>query len=189
MSQNLRPVRPLALAATLLVAGFVPRISVADAPPDDAEIAHIPVTANQVDIDAGELAKSKTSNKDVKEFAQRMVIDHTASNRSATDLAKELSLTPKDNATSQSLAKGGDDNRAAPSKLAGAAFDRAYVDHEVAYHQQVLDAIDKVLLPNAKNPELKELIEKVRPVIVPHLQHAKLGQGHLAGGAPSAATP
>jgi putative membrane protein len=86
------------------------------------------------------------------------------------------------------LAKGGDDNWAALSKLTGAAFDRAYVDHEVAYHEQVLDAIDKVLLPNAKNPELKALIEKVRPVIASHLQHAKLVQGQLAGGAPSAAT-
>jgi len=158
------------------------------APPDDAEIAHIVVTANQVDIDAGELAKPKASAKEVKEFAQRMVIDHTAANRSATDLAKKLSLTPKDNATSRSLAQGGETNRAALSKLTGADFDRAYVDHEVAYHEQVLDAIDHVLEPNAKNPELKALIANVRPVIASHLQHAKLIQTQLTGGRPAGAS-
>ncbi len=190
----LRP-RPLALAALLAFAAAIasppraPAAQGAAAAPDDAEIAHIVVTANQVDIDAAELAKSKTSNKEVKEFAQRMIIDHTAANRSATDLAKKLSLTPKDNATSQSLAQGGEANRAALSKLTGTAFDRAYVDHEVAYHQQVLDAIDQVLSPNAKNPELKALIASVRPVIASHLQHAKLIQAQLAGGKASTSSP
>jgi len=66
--------------------------------------------------------------------------------------------------------------------LTGAAFDCADVDHEVVCHQQVLDAIDKVLLPNAKKPEPKALIEKVRPVIA-SLQHAKLVQTQLSGGA------
>ncbi|HTF35820.1 MAG TPA: DUF4142 domain-containing protein [Myxococcota bacterium] len=192
MSQTLRALqllRPLAVAfafAGVLSSPARPLAAEDKAapPPDDAEIAHIVVTANQVDIGAGELAKSKASGKEVKEFAQRMIIDHTAANRSATDLAKKLSLTPKDNATSRSLAQGGESNRAALSKLSGAAFDRAYVDHEVIYHQQVLDAIDQVLSPNAKNPELKALIANVRPVIASHLQHAKMIQTQLAGGAP-----
>ena len=189
----LQPSRLLALAAALAFAGAPTssnRSSAAEgatAPPDDAEIAHIVVTANQVDIDAGELARSKASGKDVKEFAQRMVIDHTAANRSAADLAKKLSLTPKDNATSRSLAQGGRSNLAALSDLSGAAFDRAYVAHQVAYHQQVLGAIDQVLSPNAKNSELKALIASVRPVIASHLQHAKLIQTQLRGGAPAPA--
>jgi len=121
MAPNLRALRlsrPFAIVVGLAFAGLLtsparaPAAEGATGPPDDAEIAHIVVTANQVDIDAGELAKSKTSSKEVKEFAQRMVIDHTAANRSATDLAKKLSLTPKDNATSRSLAQGGESNRA-----------------------------------------------------------------------------
>ena len=63
--------------------------------------------------------------------------------------------------------------------LQGAAFDKAYVDHEVAYHEQVIDAIDKTLIPNAKNPELKALIVKVRPAFVAHLEHAKMIQASL----------
>jgi putative membrane protein len=66
-------------------------------------------------------------------------------------------------------------------KLSGAAFDKAYIDHEVAYHQAVLDAIDKTLIPSAKNEELKGLITKVRPAIAAHLDHAKMVQTKLGG--------
>ena len=55
----------------------------------------------------------------------------------------------------------------------GAAFDRAYIDHEVAYHQQVLDAINNTLIPNAQNAELKALLQQTAPAIEAHLQHAK----------------
>jgi putative membrane protein len=64
-------------------------------------------------------------------------------------------------------------------QLKGAAFDKAYVDHEVAYHQQVLDAVDKALIPNAKNEQLKALLVKVRPAFVAHLEHAKHLQSTL----------
>jgi len=141
--------------------------------PTDAQIASIVVTANQVDIDAGKLAQTKTSNADVKSFATLMVTDHTGVNKQAVDLVTKLKVTPEDNPTSQALKKGGEENVANLKKLSGAAFDKAYVDHEVAYHQQVLDAVDKTLIPNAKNAELKALLVKVRPAFVAHLEHAK----------------
>lgn len=141
--------------------------------PSDAEIAHIVVTANAVDIDAGKLGVKKAKSKEVKEFAQLMITDHTAVNKQATDLAKKLQVTPKDNPTSISLATGGKENIAKLKKLRGADFDKEYVHHEVAYHQAVLDAIDQVLVPNAKNEELKNLILKVRPAIDAHLKHAE----------------
>ena len=125
------------------------------------------------------LAITKASNADVKQFGETMVRDHEAVNKQATDLAKKLGVKPEDNATSQSLKKGGDENVAKLKKLKGKAFDKAYVDQEVAYHQAVLDAIDKTLIPNAKNAELKALIEKVRPAIDAHLQHAKMVQSKL----------
>ena len=147
--------------------------------PTDPQIAHIVVTANQVDIDAGKVAESKGSNADVKAFGKQMVTDHTGVNKEATALVTKLKVTPEDNATSQSLKKGGEDNVKNLKELSGAAFDKAYVDHEVAYHQQVLDAVDKVLIPNAKNDELKALIVKVRPAFVAHLDHAKMIQSKL----------
>ena len=151
----------------------------AAAGPTDPQIAHIVVTANQVDIDAGKLAQSKGKSKDVKAFGKMMVTDHTGVNKQATALVKKLNVTPEDNPTSQSLKKGGEDNVANLKKLKGAEFDKAYIDHEVEYHQQVLDAVDKVLIPNAKNAELKGLIEKVRPAFVAHLDKAKSIQAKL----------
>jgi putative membrane protein len=115
------------------------------------------------------------------DFAKQMVTDHTAVNKSATDLVQKLKVTPEDNPTSQSLAKGGAENVARLKTLRGAAFDKAYINHEVTYHQNVLDALDKTLIPNAQNAELKALLEKVRPAFVAHLNHAKMIQSSLAG--------
>ena len=145
----------------------------------DAQIAHIVVTANQVDIDAGKIAAASGTHADVKAFGQQMVTDHTGVNKSATSLAAKLKVTPEDNATSRSLKEGGEKNLANLKNLKGAAFDKAYVDNEVTYHQAVLDALDKTLIPGAKNEELKALLVKVRPAFVAHLEHAKKIQSSL----------
>ena len=150
-----------------------------NAGPTGEQIVHILVTANQVDIDAGKLAQSKGSNKEVKAFGKQMVTDHTAVNKQAAALVKKLKAKPQDNPTSQSLKAGGVENVKHLKTLKGAEFDKAYIDHEVAYHEQVLDAIDKTLLPNAKNEELNALIVKVRPAFVGHLEHAKTIQTTL----------
>ncbi|CAB3807303.1 DUF4142 domain-containing protein [Paraburkholderia fynbosensis] len=169
--------------------GILALVSIAgwaqNAGPTDPQIAAIVVTANQVDIDAGKLAesrsksKSKSKSTDVKAFAQQMITDHSAVNKSAADLLHKLNVTPEENATSQSLKSGGDANLAALRKLDAHAFDRAYIDHEVAYHESVLDALDKSLIPNAKNEELKALLVKVRPAFVAHLEHARHLQASL----------
>ena len=147
--------------------------------PTDPQIAHIVVTANQVDIDAGKLAESKGNSKEVRDFGKMMVTDHSGVNKQAVELVTKLKVKPEDNPTSQSLKSGGAENVKKLEGLKGAAFDKAYIDHEVAYHQQVLDAVDKTLIPNAKNEELKALIVKVRPAFVAHLEHAKQIQSKL----------
>src|SRR3954464_11267065 len=96
--------------------------------PNDAQIAHIVVTANQVDIDAGKLSEKKAKSADVKAFGKMMVTDHSGVNKQAGALAKKLGVKPEDNPTSESLKKGGADNVAQLKKLKGAEFDRAYVD-------------------------------------------------------------
>ena len=147
--------------------------------PTDPQIAAIVVTANQVDIDAGKFAKSKTHSKDVKKFAQMMITDHGSVNKAAVELVHKLKVTPENSATSDSLKKGGEDNLANLKTLKGEALDRAYVNHEVAYHEAVIDALDKTLIPNAKNEELKALMVKVRPSFIAHLEHAKHLQSSL----------
>jgi len=147
---------------------------------NDAQIASIVVTANQVDIDAGQLATARSTNAEVKKFAQLMVTDHTGVNKSAVDLVTKLRVTPEDNSTSQSLKAGGEANLATLKGLKGGAFDKAYVDHEVAYHQAVIGAMDETLIPGAKNEQLKALLVKVRPAFIAHLEHAKHLQSSLA---------
>src|SRR6185437_12356283 len=105
-------------------------------------------------------------HKDVKAFGKMMVTDHTGVNKSAKELVAKLHVKPEDNPTAESLKKGGQENVAHLKTLKGDAFDKAYIEHEVAYHQQVIDAMDKTLIPSAQNAELKALLVKVRPAFV-----------------------
>jgi putative membrane protein len=153
----------------------------AAAPPaiNDAQIAHIAVTANAIDSSAGVLAKDKATAKAVKDFAATMVADHSGVNHQAVALATKLGVTPEDNDVSRSLKSGADASIANLQGLTGAAFDKAYIDNEVTYHQAVLDALDKTLIPSAQNAELKGLLEKARPAFVAHLERAKSVQAGL----------
>ena len=171
--------RALQLAAGLATATVFAMASAQDKGPTDPQIAGIVVAANKIDVDAGKIAKSHSKNKEVQQFAQQMITDHTAVNKQASALAKKLNVKPAESDTSKALKSAAKENEANLKKLKGAELDKAYVNHEVDYHQQVLDAIDKVLIPNAKNAELKALIEKVRPAIDGHLQHAKQLQAKL----------
>lgn len=145
----------------------------------DPEIAAIVVAADRVDIVNGELAQSKTSNPQVREFAERMITDHTAVNQQATALVTRLGVTPQDNPTSQQLVQGGNETRERLRGMSGVEFDRAYIDNEVAYHQTVLDALDNTLIPSAQNAELRTLLEQTRPAFVAHLEHAQRVQAAL----------
>jgi putative membrane protein len=167
--------------ATFAVVALLP-IGVAGAEaagPTDLQIAAIVIAANQVDIDAGKLAETKATSKEVKEFVHRMVVDHTGVNQSTTELVTRLHVTSEPNPTSLSFEDGRKQNLANLHKLGGASFDKAYVDHEVAYHEAVLDAIDKTLIPNGKNEELKALLVKARPAFTANLEHAKKLQASL----------
>jgi len=168
---------PLLLGALALLstAALQAQNAAPAAAPDlsDPEVAHVAVTANAVDIDMAKFAQTRTHNTAVKQFAATMITDHTAVNQQAAALATKLGVTPADNAVSQSLQSGAKEARAKLEPLHGAAFDRAYMDREVAYHQAVLDAIDKLLIPTTENAELRQLLTAVRPAVATHLEHAK----------------
>jgi len=176
----------LPIALTLALTAVLQAQTPAPAPaPDlsDPEVAHVAVTANSIDIDMAKLVPSHTTNAAVRQFATTMITDHTAVNAQAAALATKLGVTPKDNAVSQSLQSGATSARASLEPLHGAAFDRAYMDREVAYHQAVLDAIDKLLVPTTENAELRKLLVDVRPAIATHLEHAKHLRSQLAAPA------
>ena len=98
----------------------------------------------------------------MRDFAENMVRDHTAVNDQALALVKKLNVTPQDNETSKALVKQADAKQAELKKLEGAAFDKAYADNEVAYHKAVDNALETVLIPNASNAELKDLLETLQ---------------------------
>jgi putative membrane protein len=144
--------------------------------PSDAQIAHIAYTAGQLDIKAAHQALDKSESKEVRAFAENMVKDHTAVNDQALALVKKLDVTPEDNATSKSLFKEAADKLAELSKLSGAAFDKAYIDNEVAFHKTVNAALSTTLIPSASNAELKSFLQTGLKIFEGHEQHAE----HLA---------
>ena len=164
-----------AAALYLLAAGTM---AVAADQPTDPEIAHIAYTAGVIDIEAAKLAIDKASNKDVAGFARDMLRDHEAVNVQALELVKKLNVTPQDNATSQALSQAAEAKRAELATLEGAAFDKAYVENEVAFHAQVNGALETLLIPAAQNAELKELLETGLKLFQGHQQHAE----HVAAG-------
>ncbi|HWI89164.1 MAG TPA: DUF4142 domain-containing protein [Sphingomicrobium sp.] len=161
----------LALVSTAALIAAAPAF--AAAAPTDPQIAHIAYTAGTIDIAAGKQALAKTHNKAVRDFAQQMVRDHKAVNDKALALVKKLHVTPQDNPTSQGLSKAAAAESAKLAKLSGAAFDREYVNNEVAYHKTVNGALATVLIPNAKNGELKSLLETGLTLFKEHQAHAE----------------
>ena len=150
---------------------------------NDPQIATVALTAHQIDVDRGKLALKHTHNDEVKQFADQMVHDHQAGIKEATDLAKRLGVKPEQSDTSKSLKADADKVTARLKKEKGAAFDKDYIDTEVAYHQAVIDAVRNALVPGAQNASLKTLLEQAIPTLEGHLQHAKMVQSQLGGKA------
>lgn len=163
------------LAAALALAALTSPTFAADQP-SDPQIAHIAYTAGDIDVKAGQLALEKSQNKAVRAFASDMVRDHKAVNEKALALVKKLNVTPEDNGTSKALAEQAAQKHAELNKLSGAAFDKAYVENEVAFHKTVDGALETTLIPSSSNGELKSLLQTGLKIFQGHLAHAE----HLA---------
>lgn len=159
-----------------LVAGLMlsTAVAIASDKPSDPQIAHIAYTAGDLDIKAAQLALEKSKSETVRAFANDMVRDHKAVNDKALALVKKLNVTPEDNDTSKALVKQAEEKHTELSKLTGVAFDKAYVDNEVAYHKAVNAALKTTLIPSSSNAELKSLLETGLKIFEGHLQHAEM---------------
>ena len=150
--------------------------------PTDAQIVGIVTTADQIDINYAKLALSKTNDQQVRDFAQQMITDHSSVQKSVNELAAKLNVTPADSSTSNSLNAQAQQTMQKLEGLKGKAFDKAYIDNEVAYHQAVINATKTVLIPNAQNAELKSALQGAAPLFEGHLQHAERVQSAIDGG-------
>ncbi|SCY05584.1 putative membrane protein [Nitrosospira sp. Nl5] len=140
---------------------------------NDTQIIGILIAANEVDIHAAELAESKTTNEQVKAFANTMISEHTDVNRQVVELAKKLNITPEEGKISKSLKQDRQKNLTRLKKMSGKRFDKGYVYQEIVLHKQVIDVINHKLMPNARNDELKALLTKIKPALVSHLAEAE----------------
>jgi putative membrane protein len=153
------------------------------AEPTDPQIVGIVEAADDIDINYAKLALSKAKDKQVKDFAQQMITDHSAVQQAVRDLAAKLNVTPADSETGNSLKKQAEQITQKLQGLKGKAFERAYIDNEVAYHKAVINATKTVLVPSAQNVELKSALQGAEPLFEGHLQHAEGVESAFQGNA------
>jgi putative membrane protein len=145
----------------------------------DANIAAIVVGANNIDISAGKIALDRSENTLIKNFAERMITDHTAVLDSAIALVTKLGVTPVNNSLVATLTEQSTNHEANLRSLSGNAFDKSYIGHEVAYHQAVIGVIENQLIPAAQNNDLKALLVSVLPAFRAHLAHCQMIQQQI----------
>ena len=162
------------LSAMVAVLGFVTApIAAQTVKPTDPQIAHIAYTAGALDVEASKQALAISKNAGVRAFAEQMLKDHTAVNDQALALVKKLKVTPEDNATSKALTAQAAARRAELATLTGAAFDKAYMANEVAFHKTVNGALETTLIPSSSNAELKSLLTTGLKLFQGHQLHAE----------------
>ena len=167
------------VAASLFIVSqilSVPAFSQSKTNLTDPEIASIAVVANQIDISYAEIAKGKSKDAEVLKFAETMAADHKAVIDQAVALVTKLGVTPKDNAVSKQLQADAEKTKTSLASKSGAAFDKAYIDNEVAYHRTVISVLETRLIPESENKELKDLLTNVMPAFKAHLSHAEMVQ-------------
>lgn len=140
---------------------------------DEPTIVGIFDAANSWDIATGSLAAERATRADVKSYGAMLARDHEAVRQQGRDLAKKLGVTPTPVAKDFALLKN---HQAALKKLGnltGSEFDRAFLEHEVAFHKAVIDAVTNAFLPAIHNAELKAFVLKVAPAFNAHMLAAE----------------
>ena len=180
---NMRP-HLTTIAAVLFATALHPSIMKAQgtAAPTDPQIVGIVETADDIDINYAKLALSKARDKQVRDFAQQMITDHSAVQKSVINVASKLNVTPADSPTSDSLKAQAQQTLEKLRGLKGKAFEKSYVDNEVRYHEAVINATKTVLIPSAQNAELKSALQGSEPLFEGHLAHAERVQSAIEGG-------
>ena len=172
----LRPVDPNAPAASPSTEQSTPQPAARAQSPGrvtDANIAAMVLALNNTDISYARLAPARAEREDVRKFAERMLTDHNGVNQLVNNLLTKLDMGAKDNVTSLDLRDESAEKRDLMRELSGYAFDSTYIENEISYHRKFLNQLDMVMLPLARNAELKALLTAVRPAVASHLAHAE----------------
>ena len=152
---------------------FAAATAIAQGKPTDPQIADIAYTAGQIDIEQAIDALKKAHNKAVRAYAEEMIRDHLAVNNKVLALLDKLKVEPESNDTSKSMYREARQKREELRALSGTAFDKAYAENEVAYHEAVNGALELTLIPAAQNAQLKSLLETGLKLFKEHQKHAE----------------
>jgi putative membrane protein len=156
-----------ALAAAAVLAMFVTRADARPASLTEAGVVAIFDLANTADIETGTLGEQRGTTKEIREYGQMLRQVHVAVRQQGRDLAKKLGVTPV-MPEGSTMAKDHAAVVARLSSLKGAEFDRAFLQHEQAFHAAVLAAVKSTLLPAIENKELKDFVTSLAPAFEAH---------------------
>lgn len=145
----------------------------------DANIAAVASASNQDEIQSSQVALSKGENAQVKQFAQRMVDDHTRMEQEMQTVLQSKGIAPQDNPQSTGMKQAAQSAIQALQGMSGRQLDSAYVAHQVRAHQATLQALETMLIPNARDPQMKAMLETARPAVAQHLADAQKLQGSI----------
>jgi putative membrane protein len=163
--------RLLFVLATLVLSSAV--TSQAQNKLNDLEMAHVAVTASNIDITYAHIALALSDTPAIREFAETMIRDHSAVNGQVVALAKKLNVTAQDNAMSQKLLNDSTAIKEQLLRLRGAAFDAYYAKNELAYHRAVNGLFADAFIPNVMNAEVKGAFQGALTIFRGHEQHAE----------------
>jgi putative membrane protein len=139
----------------------------------DAQIAAIAGAINESEVEQAKIAIDETKNDAVKRFAETMIEHHSQAVKDVDELETRVGLEPAD---SRLLAQLRVEAKATEDKLddtEDASFDKLYMTAQVDMHRKALDTLDGKLIPQARNAELKQLLQTLRPRIASHLEMAR----------------
>ena len=173
---------PLLLAALVTLAACTTSRSGADtaranAALDDAEVLHVFITANRGEVMSNQPFVDELQHDEAQAFAREMVAVHST----VLGRAEALRLVPRNNPISEGMNRMVQERVRQLERMDGAELDRAYVETQVMLHQQTLETLDRMLIPNARNGELRALLVQSRPEVQRHLEHAQQLQRQVGG--------
>jgi putative membrane protein len=133
--------------------------------------------ANMAEVALGQAAAKNAASGDVKQFAQRMVDDHSKALDELKSLASKKSVTLPTELDAKH--KGVGDKL---SKQQGAAFDTAYMSHMVSAHAEAVGLFEREA-KSGKDPDAKAWAEKTLPTVKEHHKMAQDVRAKVKPGA------
>jgi putative membrane protein len=147
--------------------------------PTDGNITAMLLAANSADVSYATLVPERTTSPAVVDYARRMIVDHSAVTTALKELVERTKIKPEENETSLGFRDESTTNRDLLRGLTGRQFDSTYIANEIRYHAKLITLLDNVLIPRARDAQLRQILVSVRPAVAAHLSHAERVQAGL----------